>query len=187
MIGNRADTSKGKNMTTIVREGIEIKANEITYSKPEPLYKLIAAAITARSNCMNHEPTNTEWKSKWEDLLTSIQNNCLPSGAGFDNGTTIDIEASTGEKLVLRTSFHHMNDNGMYDGWTEHTVIVRPSLQFGVSILISGQNRNGIKEYMYDVFDQCLTESTVYNSAMEAKAESHIRTRSNLVVPMELK
>ena len=59
---------------------------------------------------------------------------------------------STPDKLVFYTSFHHMNDNGFYDGWTEHTVTVRPSLQFGFNMKISGQNRNEIKYHLHDVF-----------------------------------
>lgn len=119
-------------------------------------YQELATAIIARSNC--EKSGNTEWLQRHTDHIYSIVKDHAPSGAGIDNGTKIDLEKSNGDKLVFATSFHHMNDNGMYDGWTEHWVTVRPSLAFGIEISISGRNRNGIKEYIHDVFHTFLSE-----------------------------
>jgi hypothetical protein len=58
--------------------------------------------------------------------------------------------------LVIVTSYHHMNDAGMYDGWTDHKVIVTPSLVHGFVLRITGRNRNDIKEYIADLFQQSL-------------------------------
>lgn len=44
-----------------------------------------------------------------------------------------------------------MNDNGCYDGWTEHRITVRPEFD-GVSITVSGSNRNDIKDYISYIF-----------------------------------
>ena len=52
-------------------------------------------------------------------------------------------------------------ETGMYDGWTEHTVTVRPSLQFGFRLSISGRNRNGIKDYIAEVFGEILNTEVV--------------------------
>lgn len=46
----------------------------------------------------------------------------------------------------------------MYDGWTDHTVIVTPSLRSGFDIRITGRDRNQTKEYLYEVFDSALRE-----------------------------
>lgn len=50
------------------------------------------------------------------------------------------------------------NENGMYDGWTQHSIIVRPSFVHGLDITITGKDRNQIKEYLHDVYFSALTE-----------------------------
>jgi hypothetical protein len=50
-----------------------------------------------------------------------------------------------------------MDDVGYYDGWTEHTLTVRPSLAFGIDLKFSGRNRNQIKDYLHEVFHEALT------------------------------
>jgi hypothetical protein len=101
---------------------------------------------------------NAEWGAKHSERLRIIERNYLPSGAGFDNGTRVDVQRSTPEKLVFTTAFHHMNDAGYYDGWTEHTVTAKPSFLLEVSLTISGPDRNAIKDYMYETFRECLTQ-----------------------------
>lgn len=52
----------------------------------------------------------------------------LPSGSGIDNGTKIDIENSEEDvKLVIDCGYHHMDENGYYDGWCDYTITVRPT------------------------------------------------------------
>ena len=84
-------------------------------------------------------------------MLDWLEKQFLPSGSGFDSGTTIDRDVSCDTKVVLNTSYHHMNENGMYDGWTDHKVTVRPTFH-SPDITISGRNRNDIKDYMQNVF-----------------------------------
>jgi len=81
----------------------------------------------------------------------------LPSGSGFDSGSQIDVGRSRSDKLVLTTSFHHMNDAGYYDGWTNHEVIVKPDWD-GISLRVTGKNWRDIKEYIYDCFHCALNE-----------------------------
>jgi hypothetical protein len=76
---------------------------------------------------------------------------------GFDNGTTLDMDASNPEKLVFQTSFHHMDENGCYSGWTSHRVVVVPSLAFGIRLHIGGEDRNDIKSYIFESFTEFLT------------------------------
>jgi hypothetical protein len=49
-----------------------------------------------------------------------------------------------------------MNENGFYNGWSDHKVIVTPSLAFGMNIKITGENRNDIKDFLFDVFEHDL-------------------------------
>ena len=81
-----------------------------------------------------------------------------PSGSGFDSGT--ELVTGSMNKLVFKTAFHHMDEMGGYDGWTEHKVTVTGSLLFDYNIKISGRDRNNIKEYMTEVFCAWLDEES---------------------------
>jgi len=116
----------------------------------DQLYRMIAGKIDARRTCFAKH--NDLWFERHTYALEQLARDVLPSGSGIDSGTKIDLERSTGEKIVLLTSFHHMHESGMYDGWTEHTITIRPSLIHGISLAISGPNRNEIKDYLHDVF-----------------------------------
>lgn len=120
------------------------------------LYQRIARLVAARLNC--EKSGNTEWFDRHTQRLEDITKNILPSGSGFDCGTTIDLDESGPERVVLRTEFHHMDDGGYYDGWTDHTILITPSLQFGFELRITGKNRNDIKDYIYQIFEQVLNE-----------------------------
>lgn len=121
----------------------------------KPLYEAIASTVQAYHNCV--KSGNAEWETKHKERLEHIQKHILPQGSGFDAGCEIDLEKSTGEKLHIITHFHHMNEGGYYDGWTDHKVVVTPSLLFGIRIQISGKDRNQIKEYMHEMFTHLLT------------------------------
>lgn len=138
-------------------------------TRREPLYRALSSLVSARLNCIARKPTaNVEWQSKHEDSIAELVE-FLPSGSGIDGGTKIDLDASTPEKLVFTFGFHHMNDAGMYDGWTEHTLTVRPSLQFDIATTISGRNRNDIKDYLYETYGYALTQD-VWQDATEPYA-----------------
>lgn len=79
-----------------------------------------------------------------------------PSGSGIDDGTR--LENSSSNRIALKTSFHHMNENGFYDGWTNHILIVKPDLALGFDLHITGQDRNQIKDYLGDVYTTWLNE-----------------------------
>lgn len=120
------------------------------------LYRELASLVRARLNC--EEAGNKEWFEKHEARIKELVENYMPSGSGFDCGTQLDLDESTPEKLVFYTDFHHMNEAGYYDGWTEHRITVRPSLAFGFTLTISGKNRNEIKDYIHQAFDCALDE-----------------------------
>lgn len=124
------------------------------------VYSVFANRVQARQNC--RITGNSEWFEKHTIALEEMCKRIMPSGGGFDCGTTIDLDKSTGERLIFSTSFHHMDINGGYDGWTEHTITVKPSLIHGILITISGRNKNDIKEYIHDSFHLALTSVTAY-------------------------
>ena len=125
----------------------------------KPLYQESASLVDARLRCI--ETGNNEWKVKHEERLIALCKEYMPSGSGIDCGTKIDLDASTPDKLVFYAPYHHMNDGGMYDGWTDHSFTVTPSLQFGYRLKIGGRDRNNIKEYLHDVFSTALDSADI--------------------------
>lgn len=97
-------------------------------------------------NCKDSK--NLLWQEKAEEELEYIMKRA-PSGSGFDNGTK--LERAEAGVLVFRVGFHHMDGNGYYDGWTEHSVWARPTFT-GLSINITGRNKNGIKDHIAETF-----------------------------------
>lgn len=126
------------------------------------LYAEISSKLMAIDNCIKSQ--NWEWKERHEEVLAAIIDTA-PSGSGIDNGIELLVSESTPEKLVFSCDFHHMNDAGFYDGWTEHKVIITPSFYCGINIRITGRDRNDIKDYLADVFSCWLNEETPVHSA----------------------
>ncbi len=122
------------------------------------MYAAIANAIVARTNC--ERSGNTEWYARWTERLAQLAD-LLPSGSGVDSGTTIDLERSTGAKIVLGTAYHHMDEGGGYSGWTEHAITIRPAFIGGIDLTIGGRDRNGIKEYLGEMYHADLTREVV--------------------------
>lgn len=114
----------------------------------------LAGLVLAIKNC--RKSGNGEWESRHRERIAAIEKHYLPSGSGFDRGSVLDIDGSTDDRLVIHTSFHHMNEHGFYDGWTEHRVTVRASLVFGIDVSVSGRNRGDIKEYLAETIGESL-------------------------------
>jgi hypothetical protein len=127
----------------------------------------IAGLVDALKRCKADDNYNAVWE-RHEEALLWIANQHLPSGSGIDSGTTIDHDKSTRDKVVLYTSFHHIDEGGGYAGWTDHTVTVRLAFR-GFNIAISGKNRNNIKEYLHSVFSEALAEPCVRYGERGAK------------------
>ena len=122
----------------------------------DPLASTLVAACEALRACQ--ASPNHPWTSRWASLLDSIEANLLPSGGGFDNGTKIDREATNARRISLTFDFHHMNENGFYDGWTSHKVTISPTFR-GVEVRVSGSNKSEIRDYASEVFASLFTES----------------------------
>lgn len=110
----------------------------------------LANAIQAYKNCIKNE--NNEWMDKWDDAIQQA-NDKLPSGSGLDSGCKIVVSDSNRNKIVIAFSFHHMDQAGSYDGWTDHQLIITPAFIGGFDWRITGRNRNEIKQYLYDLFN----------------------------------
>lgn len=134
------------------------------------LYEHISAAAAARLNCLDFEKRDGkthEWTARHESTIEDLTRAFMPSGSGIDSGVKFDFDKSNGEKLVFYFGYHHMNEHGYYDGWTDHTLTVTPSLVHGIELKISGRNRNDIKEYLHQTFHSALTDLIDYDKNAE--------------------
>jgi hypothetical protein len=120
------------------------------------VFEALALAVDARLTCIKRD--NNEWRDIHKETIHTIVKRYMPSGSGFDSGTKIDLDKSTGDKLVFNTSFHHMNEHGYYGRWTYHTVVVKPSFIGLFDLNIGGPNYNDIKELIAQSFDIALKE-----------------------------
>ena len=120
------------------------------------LIQKIANSVVAFNNAEKYVE-GTIWQNRCSDQIDALEQ-LLPSGSGFNSGTTISVFQSTDTKIIFETSFHHMNDAGFYTGWTDHKITITPSFVFGLDIKVGGRNKNDIKEYIADVFYQILTQ-----------------------------
>lgn len=106
-----------------------------------------ASVRVAYENCQ--QSGNTEWLERWAFRKRKLIE-MIPRGSGIDSGPD-NIQISQRE-ISFDISFHHMNDNGCYDGWTDHTVRVRPAFD-GIDVVISGRDRNEVKDYIHEVYN----------------------------------
>ena len=107
----------------------------------------LSSLLQAQANC--RASGNTEWLEKHGARVADLLNGA-PSGSGFDCGSAL-VEGTPSNRLIFTTSFHHMDEHGGYDGWTEHKVTVRPTFT-GLDVHVSGHNRNEIKDYIAETF-----------------------------------
>lgn len=114
------------------------------------IYAKIASLLHAIKNC--EKSGNDEWRDRHSDTIDAITSRYFPSGSGFDSGSILDRTESTPDRLVIRADFHHMDENGSYDGWTYHRVIIAPSLAFGFTVRVTGRDKRAIKDYICDCF-----------------------------------
>jgi len=133
----------------------------------KPLYAAIAELVAARDNCKESAKRDATGHYRHqmqlhEQRLLALVTNHMPSGAGFDNATTIELDRCSRNMLVFTVRFHHMNEQGSYDGWTTHTVRVTPDMVSDIQLSISGRNRNDVKEHIHQAFDIALRATATW-------------------------
>ena len=114
----------------------------------------IARQVERAIRCSRSSPDNArDARESADEFVREF----LPRGSGFDSGTSIDWDRSKPNRIVFYTEFHHMDDSG-YCGWTEHTVKVVPNFVYDFNMSIGGRDRNDIRDYIGDVFRECLDD-----------------------------
>lgn len=145
----------------------------------EPVFRVIARKLEYLQQARTDQErvNHATYMDDANNDLDYIEREALPSGSGIDSGTRIDRDQSKPNRIVLDFSFHHMDEHGYYDGWTQHRAIVTPSLtaHSGFELRITGRDRNQLKDYLHDVFDTALNETIdAYPTFEPARVESHV-------------
>ena len=137
-------------------------------SRVLPLWLALAETNAARLRVLSRrdscgltageiDGTGRDWYQVHGDRITRAVRDFLPSGSGFDSGTRFDLDDNgKPDRLRFVTSFHHMNGAGYYDGWSDHSVTLRAALADFPEMVISGRDRNGVKDYIADTFREAL-------------------------------
>ena len=134
----------------------------------------LAAQIATAVSALRTLPDGHHARPFWDDVMSSLSD-LLPSGSGIDSGTTIKTDDCKPEKLVLSCEFHHMNDVGSYDGWTDHKIIVTPSWD-GINVKVTGRDRNQIKDCLGDTFHFAMSQDVA--DLMEQIRSTHFPRKS---------
>lgn len=125
--------------------------------------------LSVLANKINaYQTTNHEVvKHNALNAINDILDDNLPHGSGIDSGVKLDFELSKANHVVFRFSFHHLNADGYYIGWSHHYLHVTPSFIYGIELTIKTKISDLTKElkeavkdnedYLYQTFDECFT------------------------------
>lgn len=106
------------------------------------VYQKLATTFMAYRNCLeamgpqtshNHKHYATLADRHWE-TIKGIVKDSLPHGSGIDTDLQFDFSKSGFDRLLIHGEYHNMDDCGNYDGWTQFTVAVIPSLSFDFQV-----------------------------------------------------
>jgi hypothetical protein len=146
--------------------------SDATAERIRPLYVAIATALEALQGCRrdNANESQRSWESKWEAFI--VRASCeLPRGSGFDSYPAIDTDDIKANRITITGSYHCMDADGYYCGWTDYTVTVKPSLTNGFTMRIVGGDSD-FKDYVHECFDIALRqefpESAFYELPVKA-------------------
>jgi hypothetical protein len=110
-----------------------------------------------------HSEPNVPWYDPAAEKVRDFVHEYLPSGSGLDGGINIEFDRCKADRIVIEVEFHHMNEFGMYTGWTNHNIIVKPAF-YQLDIRVTGPNKNEIKEYLADLFFHALTQEYIHGN-----------------------
>lgn len=129
-------------------------------SRPQTMAAAFESCKAALVNC--NKSGNEEWRQRWHTRLNGLVD-LIPSGSGIDRGPrahgSVDVSP---QEIRFEIGFHHMDDNGHYDGWTDHTVIIRPAFD-GVRVSVSGRNRRDVKDSIHEAMEYAFTRHVAWD------------------------
>lgn len=135
----------------------EIGAQPARPVRLEKLARIMATAYDALTRCRSDSANASQaaWESRWESVIERAAE-MLPRGGGFDVYPTLDTDSDYRGRLVFRGSYHMMNDAGMYDGWRDYAVTVKPCLVHGFTVAVRGGGRD-LGDYIAESFHAALS------------------------------
>jgi len=124
------------------------------------VYQEFAKCLGAWKACCEMVPRNHEWEPRWDKRIKDLVDG-MPHGSGIDGEWVFDRENSGNDELNFYCSYHHMDEYGGYDGWTDFKARVWPDLQFGFRLRIVGpfpKKYSDTRDYLHEVIDCYLNE-----------------------------
>jgi len=127
-----------------------------------PLYQKLARLIAASFSAFSLG--NWTWADNHKDAADQLVFEFMPSGSGFDSGTQIDWNSQEAwfqnhkkvDRIYMRTSFHHMNEAGMYTHWTHHALTITAAFDGFDMHMTKGRADEGFMDYAQDSFNDAL-------------------------------
>ena len=117
------------------------------------ILRAFSEALQAMRNC--EKSGNAEWHGRWSSYIAKLQAE-LPHGSGLDGKVEFILDKCNSRRVVIFVEFHHMK-HGYYVGCTDHEIIVTAT-HCGPEIRVTGKDRNGIKDYLAELFYDALTQ-----------------------------
>jgi len=142
----------------------------------EKLYVMIADKFRAYLNCVEGD-VHTKWEARHMEAIERLCKEFMPQGSGFDNGTELDFDKSTKDKIVFNTSYHHMGEHGGYIKWTEHAVIITPDFGGGFNIKVTGRDYNDTKGFFAEEFANALNKRINQSYDIETEEYTFVEIR----------
>lgn len=115
------------------------------------------------------EALATEKRTGDDEKVRWVCNNVLPNGSGFDTTPFVEHYNLNGEwghttRIVIVGGFHPMNDVGMYKGWVQFSVTIKPSFfppdYFTIRVTLYGaspSDRDALRDYIEDCYYDALS------------------------------
>lgn len=125
------------------------------------VYQSLTQCLMAIRNCQAHDDNRPHWDAMEDmhrDRIAIICREHLPHGSGFDWGCSLDVDASSPERLVISCDWHKMNEGGYYCGRADYRAIVRASLAFDFELRIVGRDWQGVKDYIAETMRAALLD-----------------------------
>jgi hypothetical protein len=143
---------------------------KIVDSPKRPRYGMVITVAHALSSLVNARIQNEKlWGKTKEaheciDKISQICSDHMPRGSGIDQGTKFLLDPSTPDKLVFQVSYHHMDEHGFYDGWSDFTLFAKASFtEPAGTLFLKGRDRNDIKDYLYDIYHDALGQTIAWD------------------------
>lgn len=99
-----------------------------------------------------------------QDEAIDIFNHVLPHGSGIDCDWKITFH-NRSKRIHMSNSYHCMDENGMYDGWSDFTVIIDWEDEEYYRIMFHGREsqrlarKYDLRDYLTDLICECLVLS----------------------------